>query len=332
MIAHSSSSRSNMATKQVLKRLADGEFHSGQALADEWGVSRTAVWKQVESLTGVGLDVERVRGKGYRLKGGLELLDQGLITAELDAPARAQLCELQLLDHTDSTNAELQRDSAPMAGARVCLAEYQSAGRGRRGRQWLSPYGSNIYCSVAWTFEGGAEVLEGLSLAVGVILCDALMACGVEGLALKWPNDLLLQGRKLAGVLVEVQGDLDGPVTAIIGVGVNVRMPESIRGGIDQPWSDLSNESGASRNRVIGRYLNGLLPALANYEAGGFEPWHSRWLALDAYADAPVMVHSGNQRTAGIARGVDGRGALRLETGAGIETLYGGEVSLRPAP
>lgn len=321
-----------MATKQVLKRLADGEFHSGQALADEWGVSRTAVWKQVESLTGVGLEVERVRGKGYRLKGGLELLDQGLITAELDAPAQSQLCDLQVLDQTDSTNAVLQRDSATAVGARVCLAEYQSAGRGRRGRQWLSPYGSNVYCSVAWTFDGGAEVLEGLSLAVGVILSDALAACGVQGLALKWPNDLLLHGRKLAGVLVEVQGDLAGPVTAIIGVGVNVCIPESVSGGIDQPWADLSSETEVSRNRIIGRYLNALLPALANYEAGGFEPWHSRWLALDAYANAPVVVQSGNQRTAGIARGVDARGALRLETGTGIETLYGGEVSLRPAP
>lgn len=320
-----------MTVKQVLDRLADGEFHSGQGLADDIGVSRTAVWKQVEALETVGLHVERVRGKGYRLDGGLELLDETSIMAELGAHARTCLADLRVLERTDSTNAELLRSEPTAGGARVCLAEYQSAGRGRRGRQWISPYGSSIYCSVAWTFDGGAEALEGLSLAVGVALCGALASTGIDDLALKWPNDLLRQRRKLAGVLVEMHGDLAGPVTAVIGVGVNVRLPAPVSQAIDQPWADLRDIDGVSRNRITGRFLDRLLPLLANYEAGGFEPWRQAWLDLDAYAGAEVVVQSGSHRTAGRARGVDERGALRLETATGVESVYGGEVSLRPA-
>ena len=190
-----------MQALQILEHLADGAFHSGQQLAEQLGVTRAAVWKQVGVLTELGLPVERVRGKGYRIAGGVELLDEVAIVAALSANSRSLVEELTVFPKIDSTNAELARCPKPAHGARVALAEYQSAGRGRRGRRWISPFGSSIYCSVAWTFQGGAESLQGLSLAVGVCLCDALEALGVTGLTLKWPNDVLCDDRDRKSVV-----------------------------------------------------------------------------------------------------------------------------------
>ncbi|CAN0602535.1 unnamed protein product, partial [Ectocarpus sp. 12 AP-2014] len=216
-------------------------------------------------------------------------------------------------------------------GVHVCLAEHQSAGRGRRGRHWVSPFASSVYCSVACPFEGGAQSLGGLSLAVGVIVCDALESMGVQDLGLKWPNDVYCGGKKLAGVLIELQGDLAGTVTAIIGVGVNVRLPSIAADTIEQAWTDLSTVAEpVSRNVLVGRYLNRLLPALDAYGRDGFADWRERWQELDIYADQPVVIHSGDRRITGTARGVDENGALLLETAAGVSSFHGGEVSLRP--
>ena len=167
---------------------------------------------------------------------------------------------------------------------------------------------------------------------MGVILCDALTALGAKGQTLKWPNDVLLDGAKLAGILVEMQGDLAGPVSAVIGMGINVQMPCGAGEQIDQSWTDLrSHISLDSRSALVGELLNRLLPALAEYEQSGFEPWRDRWMALDCYAGQPVQVLSGERRTLGVARGVDARGALLLETASGVSPVHGGEVSLRPA-
>jgi len=330
MIASRPQRKMIMAAQQILELLADGNFHSGQAIADRFGVSRTAIWKQIEALGELGVQAERVRGRGYRIPGGLELFQEDKILAGLTPAARALLRDLKVLLRTDSTNAKLIRDEALVDGARVCLAEYQSAGRGRRGRSWQSPFGSNIYLSVAWRFTGGAEVLEGLSLVVGVLLCEALKASGADGVGLKWPNDVLRNGRKLAGVLVEMNGDVSGPCTAVIGTGINVRMPTVSAARIEQPWSDLSDID-PSRNGLVAEFLNHLLPTLAAYEQQGFAHWRDRWSGLDAFADASVIVEAGGRRTGGTARGVDTRGALVLETATGFLNLHGGEVSLRSA-
>jgi len=321
-----------MTAHDVLEQLADGKFHSGQDLADRHGISRTAIWKQIASLEKLGLEIQRLRGKGYRIKGGLELLSEPRIRAGLEPTIAGLLHSLDVFHTIDSTNSELSRRSPVPHAAAVCLAESQSAGRGRRGRGWISPFGSSIYMSVAWQFAGGVEVLEGLSLAVGAILCETLNDMGVEGLSLKWPNDVLLGGKKLAGVLIEMSGDASGPCTAIIGMGVNVRLPDGAAAGIEQPWADLTQKSGemVSRNEVVSSLLSRLLPALSLYEQGGFAEWVDRWRALDAYADRPVTIESAGKSIAGVARGVDARGALLLETESGLHVMHGGEVSLRP--
>jgi BirA family biotin operon repressor/biotin-[acetyl-CoA-carboxylase] ligase len=325
-----------MAQADLLRRLADGEFHSGEVLARQLGVSRTAIWKQLAGLDELGIELESVRGRGYRIAGGLDLLDGGRVRAALAAEPRSLLDTLEILDVVDSTNAALLREPAAIAGrARVCSAERQLAGRGRRRRAWASPFARNLYVSVAWTFGAGAVALEGLSLAVGVALAEALGDLELPAVALKWPNDLLAANGKLGGVLIEMNGDAAGPCRAVVGIGLNVAMPASAAPSIDQPWTDLTALAGGTpppRNALLAAVLNRVLPLLAAFEDGGFAPWRQRWEALDAHAGQAVQVLSGATRLAGIARGVDDRGALRLETATGERAIHGGEVSLRAQP
>jgi BirA family biotin operon repressor/biotin-[acetyl-CoA-carboxylase] ligase len=325
-----------MAKTDVLKLLADGEFHSGQELANALGVSRTAIWKQLGKLEESGLTYESVKGKGYRLSGGIDLLDEQQIRAGLEPAAEQLLNELLLADAIDSTNAEILRqlESGKLVSGLVCSAEQQTAGRGRRGRQWISPYAGNIYLSLGWEFAGGAAALEGLSLAVGVAVSEALAGLGVGDVVLKWPNDLLHTEAKLGGVLIEMVGDAAGPCAVVVGIGINVRMSAVAARDIDQKWTDLSTVSAgqcASRSQLLAALLNQLLPLLSQYEELGFQHWRERWLALDAHADQPVVITSGSRKMSGTARGIDASGALLLETELGISPVHGGEVSLRKA-
>jgi BirA family biotin operon repressor/biotin-[acetyl-CoA-carboxylase] ligase len=325
-----------MSRSTLLPLLADGEFRSGQALADALGVSRTAIWKQLRAVArDAGLEIESVRGRGYRIPGGIDLLDRGAIRRGLGAAAGALLGDFLVLEEIDSTNAEVLRRAE--AGARpglVCTAERQSAGRGRRGRTWVSPYASNIYLSLLWEFEQGAAALEGLSLAVGVAAVQALSDCGVPAPQLKWPNDLLYDGEKLGGILLEMSGDAAGACRIVVGLGLNVRMPGQAAPAIDQAWTDVASICDApppGRNTLLAALLDRLLPLLAGYQSQGFGHWRDAWLALDAHADTPVVLDTGTTRLAGTARGVDERGALLLETTTGMQSIYGGEISLRSA-
>jgi BirA family biotin operon repressor/biotin-[acetyl-CoA-carboxylase] ligase len=324
-----------MSRSSLLPLLANGEFHSGQALADALGVSRTAVWKQVNRINAEsGLHIESVRGKGYRIPGGLDLLDADRVRATLKDRSRALLSRLEILESVDSTNSQVLRE-AERGGASglVCAAEQQTAGRGRRGRQWVSPYGSNLYLSLLWEFSQGAAALEGLSLAVGVAVAQALRTCGVAAVQLKWPNDILCNGAKLGGVLLEMSGDAAGSCRVVIGIGLNVAMPRAAAGAIDQAWTDLKAqcEQPPGRNHLLSVLLDELLPLLADFERQGFAHWRNEWLLLDAFPNRAVVLNTGAMQLAGVARGVDERGALRLETESGIQSVFGGEISLRAA-
>jgi len=326
-----------MPNSALLPLLANGEFRSGQDLADVLGVSRTAVWKQVNRLTvECGLQIESVKGKGYRIPGGIDLLDAKQVAAAMDARAAALMTRLDIFDSVDSTNAEIMRRAGQGCGSGlVCTAEQQTAGRGRRGRQWFSPYASNLYLSLLWEFNQGAAALEGLSLAVGVAVARALHTCEVPAVQLKWPNDVLHDGAKLGGILLEMNGDVAGACRVVIGVGLNVAMPATASGAIDQAWTDIKTITGnphPGRNLLLAALLDELLPLVADFEQQGFSRWRDEWQSLDAFADTPVLLNTGAAQLDGIARGVDERGALLLETGAGVQTVYGGEISLRAAP
>lgn len=322
-----------MPQADLLARLADGEFHSGQVLANDMGVSRTAIWKQLARLEGLGLQLESVRGRGYRIPGGLDLLSEEAIRLGLSGDAASLAAEIAVLSVVDSTNSELLRRSVfPPGQSLICTAEQQQSGRGRRGRDWISPFARSVYLSMTWDFAQGAAALEGLSLAAGVCVARALKATGIAGPQLKWPNDVLYGGSKLGGILIEMTGDAAGPARVVLGVGVNVAMPAAAADGIDQPWTDLATIAGRdlpSRSAVVAELLNALLPMLASFEKTGFAAWREEWNTLDAHANRPLTVTVGSQKTTGIGRGVNDRGALLLETSTGTLPVFGGEVSVR---
>ncbi|NQX88548.1 MAG: bifunctional biotin--[acetyl-CoA-carboxylase] ligase/biotin operon repressor BirA [Halioglobus sp.] len=325
-----------MSRSTLLSVLANGDFHSGQALADLLGVSRTAVWKQLNLLAAeFELEVESRRGKGYRIPGGIDLLDPAQVKGALNSAAQRLLGRLEILETIDSTNAQVMRRAEQGAAAGlVCSAEQQTAGRGRQGRRWVSPYASNLYLSVLWDFSQGAAALEGLSLAVGVAVARALQNCGLIDIQLKWPNDVLHRNAKLGGILLEMQGDVAGPCRVVVGIGLNVAMPAAAGDSIDQAWTDIATLSEGEppcRSALLAAVLNELLPLLAAFEQRGFRPWRTQWQALDALADAAVSL-AGPTSLVGIARGVDERGALLLDTGTGIQVVHGGEISLRRVP
>ena len=290
------------------------------------GLSRMAIWKQLRKLESHGLQVESVRGRGYRIPGGVELLDKGAIMSNLDASCIAKIASFDVLDVVDSTNAYVSALAENGRGA-LCLAERQTQGRGRRGRQWQSPFGRNLYISLGWAFAGGAAALEGLSLAVGVAVRRAL-SNGAQPL-LKWPNDLLYEGRKLAGILIEMAGDPAGECRVVIGIGVNVGMRGESRPEIDQPWADARELGEDSRNAIAARIINEMIAMLERFADGGFSVCQEEWCRYDACADRPVCLSTPAARIEGIARGVAANGALRFEVDGNIRLYNGGEISLR---
>jgi len=325
-----SSDNAELPSIELLQLLADGRNHSGQELASLLNVSRTAIWKQLAKLEGLGLELLSQSGKGYCLVGGLELLERGAIKSLL-APSVAQaIGELTLLKVVDSTNSYLLRQEH-VAGISVCFAEFQTAGRGRRGRQWVSPFASNIYLSLRLSISSGLGAVEGLSLAVGVAVTRALTELGVTDVRLKWPNDVLWSGRKLGGILIEVVGDTSGVCHLVVGLGLNLKTEKSMEHAIDQPWVALDAilPNAPSRNLVAACLLNQLVPILSGYETQGFDRYKFEWEALNAHANQAVDVFMGSVQASGIVRGVTASGALLVETDKGVEVFHGGEVSLR---
>lgn len=317
---------------QLLRRLADGAFHSGADLSSDLGVSRTTVWNQVREIQELGVEINSVRGRGYHITGGVDLLDDQHLRDQLDA--LGVLEKIDLLDLSimcESTNLSAQRASSAGHQKSLFVAEYQSGGRGRRGRSWASPLGANLYFSLSWPFSGGVAALEGLSLAVGVALKRALSALHVEGVELKWPNDLLLDRRKLGGVLIEVGGDLSGECSAVIGVGLNVAMPSYAQSTIDQPWSDLKGRlpKGLTRTDLLAVVTKYLIEMLDNFGRTGFQELRNEWEAAHAFQNLPVKLLQGDLRIDGTCLGVDKSGALRLATPEGERLFQGGEVSMR---
>ena len=324
------------ADRALLQRLAAGPV-SGDALAREAGQTRAAVWKRIQGLRQAGLAIDARPGIGYALAAPVDLLDAGRIAAELPADLRAGIDALDVAWSLDSTSSELLRRGAQGDGAQVLLAERQSGGRGRRGRAWASPLAANLYLSVARGFEGGLARLGGLSLVAGVAVAEALRALGAAAVGLKWPNDVVVADagglRKLGGILVEGGGEHAGPARAVIGIGLNVRMPAGAAADIGQPWIDLRAllDPAPSRDALATALLAALLPALACFDREGLAPFLARYAGCDALAGTRVQVHAGDGVHEGIALGLGVDGALRLRTAQGERAFHAGEVSLRRA-
>ncbi|MBI3045188.1 MAG: biotin--[acetyl-CoA-carboxylase] ligase [Betaproteobacteria bacterium] len=320
-------------TASVLKRLADGDFHSGEALARAFEVSRASVWHAIRELDALGLDVYKVHGRGYRLPQPVTLLDRAAIERHLGT--HAGRFALDIRSAVDSTNtALLERAAAGAPAGAVLAAEWQPAGRGRLGRPWHAGLGEALTFSLLWRFARGAGAFSGLSLAVGVALARALAAAGAPNVALKWPNDVLWRGRKLSGILTELAGDALGPTAAVIGIGLNVRLSAATRARIGQPAADLEAACGAApdRNQLLARVLLELDRVLEAFAREGFAPLRAEWQRLHAHQGRRVtLLLPDGSRQSGLARGVAEDGAFLLETRAGAKRYHSGEISLRPA-
>jgi BirA family biotin operon repressor/biotin-[acetyl-CoA-carboxylase] ligase len=331
-MAVSLSSRLDQPALLVL--LADGRLHSGEWLAKELGVSRAAVWKGVERLRAMGVPVLALPRRGYRLPEPVEMLDRRRIDAELDPRRQAQVRSFELLFEVDSTNTRLLASPPPPPGsADICFSELQHAGRGRRGRRWIAPFGAGLAFSVAWTFGDGARTLPALSLAVGVAVSRALVRGGARGVTLKWPNDIWFEDRKIGGVLIELRAEASGPAHVVIGIGINVALPAEARREIEACGVSVAAVTDAcvtapSRNAVAGAILDELLSMLEQFEREGFAAFRDAWMALDGLSGRPARVVLADTAMVGTARGVDPDGALLLDTGDQVRRFVSGEASL----
>lgn len=321
--------------RQLLQRLSDGEYHSGEALGRSLGISRMAVWKHLRALREAGIDLEVTHGKGYRLPAAIELLDQDRIRHATAPETRSRLEAIEVLLDIGSTNSHLRARALQGAPAvSVCFAERQQSGRGRRGRVWVSPFAANLYFSVLWRIAAGAMALGGLSLVTGIAVIRGLRSLGIESAGLKWPNDVLVNDAKLAGILIDIVGESNGPCAVIIGIGVNVRMPPAAGAGIDQAWTDLyalTGQRGVSRNQLAACLLDQLLPAIAEFEMRGLMPFLEEWHRYDIVQGRQVDMQLPNEVISGRASGVDADGALLVDTTRGRRRFTSGEVSLRIA-
>ncbi|KQN51583.1 biotin--[acetyl-CoA-carboxylase] synthetase [Serratia sp. Leaf51] len=308
----------------LISILADGEFHSGEQLGTAMGMSRAAINKHIQTVRDWGVDIFTVPGKGYSLPHPIQLLDEATIISMLPAG------RVSVLPVIDSTNQYLLDRISELSSGDACVAEYQQAGRGRRGRKWFSPFGSNLYLSMYWKLDQGPAAAMGLSLVIGIVMAEVLQRLGAEDVRVKWPNDLYLKDRKLAGILVELTGKTGDAAQLVIGAGINLKMREPVADTINQGWINLQ-EAGVNidRNELTATLLKELRAALLHFEKDGLAPFITRWRGLDNFLDRPVKLLIGDQEIHGIERGIDQQGALLLEQEGIIKPYIGGEISLR---
>lgn len=317
-------------TLEVLRRLEDGEFHSGEALGRAIGVTRGTISNALADVEALGLAVHKVHGRGYRLATPVQWLNRERILAGLGR--LSQSFAVDIVDCTGSTNTDmLARAMGGAPSGSVLVAEMQTQGRGRRGRGWHSSPGGSLTFSLLWRFEQGAGFLSGLSLVVGIALARVLRKHGADGVMLKWPNDLLWRHLKLAGILIELAGDVMGPTAAVIGIGINLRLPESVKSRIDQPAADLVKAGvDIDRNALFAELLGSLHGVLGVFSRQGFAPLREEWDRMHAYQDRMVRMRMPDKsEIEGRVQGVDADGALLIRTRSGLRKFYGGEMSLR---
>ncbi|MBQ4801188.1 bifunctional biotin--[acetyl-CoA-carboxylase] ligase/biotin operon repressor BirA [Pseudoalteromonas sp. MMG006] len=318
----------------ILNALNLGGFVSGQALGEELGISRAAVSKHIKTLQEMGLDIFKVTGKGYCLNSQVGLLNKTQIDLHYKALG-ASTANVEVHPIIDSTNSELMRriqSKAELESGKVIVAEMQQAGRGRRGRVWQSPFGANLYYSYFWRLDDGLQAAMGVSIAVGLAVYDAIKALYQIDVELKWPNDIYINKQKLAGVLVELDGQPQGPCQLVIGIGINLQMPESFSQHIDQAWTDLNQHTQQlDKNMLVASLTYYLEKRLLQYSQSGLQAMYEQWNALNAFAGEQVELNTGHRSWRGICEGIDPQGGIRIRQDGEVKSYYGGEVSLRKA-
>jgi BirA family biotin operon repressor/biotin-[acetyl-CoA-carboxylase] ligase len=322
-------------TFTLLRELSADRFTSGAALATRHGISRSAISDALKDASALGVPIFSLTRRGYRLAEPLALLDIDDIRRRIDGVQHR--FDLRVVDIIDSTNTALLAQAMSGAPSGTCLvAELQTAGRGRRGRAWHSAVGASLTFSLLWRFESGASSLGGLSLVVGLAVANALRALGLAA-QLKWPNDILFRNQKLGGILIETQGDMLGPTVAVVGIGINVRLPDSMKAAIDQPVTDIAaammesavTPPAMNRNALLAAVLTQLVALLDQFQRSGFAPLRDQWRALNAHQGQMVDVHAPNETYTAKLIDVALDGGLMVERNGMAVTLSAAEISVR---
>ncbi|SFO08510.1 bifunctional biotin--[acetyl-CoA-carboxylase] ligase/biotin operon repressor BirA [Xenorhabdus japonica] len=309
---------------KLIKVLSDGEIHSGQQLGQELGMSRAGINKHIQTIREWGVEVLTLPGKGYRFPAPMNLLDKEVIKNYLPNN------HIEVIPVIDSTNQYIQERLAELDSGDACVAEYQYAGRGRRGRKWVSAFGRNLYLSMYWRLEQGPAAAIGLSLVVGIVIAEVLNRQGAERVKVKWPNDLYLDDKKLAGILVELTGKTGDAAHVVIGIGMNISMSNDQQKLINQHWTNLQQAGTIfERNKLVAEVIVELKESLIQFGNEGLTPFIPQWFKLDNFIDRPAKLIIGDQEVHGIARGIDRQGALLLDINGVITPYIGGEISLR---
>jgi len=320
----------NALTFPILRLLADGKFHSGEAIARHFNVSRATVWNALQHAGQLGIEVFSVPGRGYKLPQPLILLDEQAISSTLGEYGTT--LQIEVHDHLPSTNSYLMQNINAARHATCVAANLQTDGRGRRGRSWHAGLGASLTFSLLWRFQCGASALSGLSLAVGIALMRSLHELGISSSQLKWPNDVLINREKLAGILIELQGDMEGPSTAVIGMGINLKLPDNLKQQIDQPVTDLASvfNGELNPNHLLATLLKHLADVLTAFEQGGFAALRDEWTQHHAYHEQNVrMLMPDGREIHGVVKGITEDGSLLVTTAEGVQRFISGEISLR---
>lgn len=322
--------------KKLISLLSDGQFHSGERLGEQLSLTRSAIWKHIKQLAAWDLEIESITNKGYRIPGGLALLDTDKILPFVEKSQAFTLEHIEIFDSLPSTNDYLLNLKSRQNQA--CFAEKQTLGKGRRGRTWVSPFAQNIYLSLLWHFEKDLSELSSLSIAIAVAVIDTLQQLGItQKLSIKWPNDVLCANHKLAGILVELSGTTNDICSAVIGVGLNVHMSNTALNNqnITQPWTSLQNltDQKIDRNKLAGLLLNNLIATAYLFQKHGLTAFLAKWKACDLTFGKPVTIITHTTEFQGIGRGINEHGHFLLETGPNvIKNFASGEVSLQLTP
>lgn len=319
--------------KKLISLLSDREYHSGTDMGNTLGLTRSGIWKLIKQLEELGIEFESLNNKGYRLTHPIELLDTAAITKHVSKPHQKQLESLCLYDEVTSTNDYLlERAKQTKTGNIACFAEHQTAGRGRLGRQWVSPFAANLYLSLLWHFDRDISELAGLNIAMGVTVANSIRdAFAVKDIQLKWPNDIIWNHRKLGGILIDMRGEYSGRCAAVIGIGINVSMPHSYDKEINKPWVDLQTVAGleASRNKLAGILLNQMIDHLCLFQENGITPFIEEWNALDYLTNKYVVINSVSSSQQGIAQGINNQGHLLIKPKTGpITAISTGDATV----
>ena len=318
-----------------MRLIADGELHSGEELGNALGISRTAIWKIINSLSHYGVTIVAVKGKGYRLSRPIEFLDKETLLSGISSTAAKILNKLEIFEEIESTNQYLLENlEVADKHGNVVLAEYQSHGRGRRGSSWVSPFGSGLSLSTQWHFEQPVDSLTCLSLAVGSAVIRVLKKMGFEGVGLKWPNDIYFQNRKLGGLLIEIRGETAGPCDVVIGLGLNIAFPSDFEADINQPWIDLANinDSVPSRNLIAAELISELMLLLDAYAKANIKDIINEWQEYDCMRGKQAKLILPDKDVMGQIVGIDNDGALLMSVNDKVRKFTAGEISLRVEP